>query len=98
VLWPAAAARAETAPDVAVEIARLRARLAYDNARQHHCLAGATQPVWTASLATDLKALQDRANQAAAEGATAEVQRWERAGAEGGDAPGPGDGEGAHGG
>jgi len=44
-LWPAPTASTETAPDVAVEIARLRTRLADDNARQHHCLAGAAQPL-----------------------------------------------------
>lgn len=75
-LWPATSGRAETAPQIAVEIARLRARLAESGAQQHHCLAGAAQPVWTASLATDLKALQDRATQAAAEGTTAEARRW----------------------
>jgi len=62
--------------DLTVEIARLRARLAANSAQEQHCLAGATQPVWTASLATDLKALQTRANQASAEGASAEAQRW----------------------
>ena len=39
-------------------------------------MAGATQPVWTASLATDLKMLQDRARQAAADGSPAEAKRW----------------------
>ena len=58
------------------EIARLRARLAANSAQEQHCLAGATQPVWTAALATDLKALRARATQAAAEGASAEAQRW----------------------
>jgi hypothetical protein len=67
---------AETAPDVVAEIARLRSRLADTGAQQHQCLAGATQPVWTAALATDIKALQDRANQAAAEGSTADARRW----------------------
>lgn len=62
--------------DLTTEIARLRARLAANSAQEQHCLAGATQPVWTASVATDLKALQTRANQAAAEGASAEAQRW----------------------
>jgi hypothetical protein len=76
VLWPAALGRAETVPDVAMEIARLRGRLADLGAHQHHCLAGATLPVWTAALATDLKTLQDRANQAAADGSTAETRRW----------------------
>jgi hypothetical protein len=76
-LWPAAPARGQAATgDVATAIARLRARLADNSAQEQHCLAGATQPVWTAALATDLKALQDRANQAAAEGAAAEAQRW----------------------
>jgi len=62
--------------DLTAEIARLRARLAANSAQEQHCLAGATQPVWTATLATDLKALQARASQAAAEGASAEAQRW----------------------
>lgn len=62
--------------DLAAEIARLRARLAANSAQEQHCLASATQPVWTASLATDLKVLQARANQAAGEGAGAEAQRW----------------------
>jgi hypothetical protein len=62
--------------DLTAEIARLRARLAANSAQEQHCLAGATQPVWTASLATDLKALQARANQAATEGASVEAQRW----------------------
>jgi len=62
--------------DVAGEITRLRSGLAANAAQQQHCLAGATQPVWTASLAADLKALQARANQAAAGGASAEAQRW----------------------
>ena len=75
-LWPAAPARGEIAPDVATEIARLRARLADNAAQEQHCLAGATQPVWTASLAGDLRALQDRAKQAAASGDTAQAQRW----------------------
>jgi hypothetical protein len=39
-------------------------------------MAGATQPVWTASLATDLKMLQDRARQAASDGASADARRW----------------------
>lgn len=62
--------------DLTAEIARLRARLAANSAQEQHCLAGSTQPVWTAALATDLKALRARANQAAAEGASAEAQRW----------------------
>jgi hypothetical protein len=62
--------------DLTAEIASLRARLAANSAQEQHCLAGATQPVWTAALATDLKALQARASQAAAEGASAEAQRW----------------------
>jgi hypothetical protein len=62
--------------DLGAEIARLRARLAANGAQEQHCLAGATQPVWTASLATDLKALQARARQAAAEGASVEAARW----------------------
>jgi hypothetical protein len=40
--------------DLTTEIARLRARLAANSAQEQHCLAGATQPVWTASVATDL--------------------------------------------
>jgi hypothetical protein len=76
VAWPANPARAETAPDISAEIARLRSRLAANNAQEQHCLAGATQPVWTASLATDLKALRDHAKQAAAEGKSEEAQRW----------------------
>lgn len=62
--------------DLATEITRLRGRLAANSAQEQHCLAGATQPVWTASLASDLKALRSRANQAAAEGSIAEAQRW----------------------
>lgn len=62
--------------DLATEIARLRARLAANSAQEQHCLAGATQPIWTAALATDLKALQARATQAAAAGASADAQRW----------------------
>ena len=75
-LWATGPVHAETAPDLAVEIARLRGRLADSGAQQHQCLAGATQPVWTAALATDIKALQDQANQAAAEGTPAEARRW----------------------
>jgi len=75
-LWPAAPARGDGSPDVAVEIAHLRARLADNAAQEHHCVAGATQPVWTASLAGDLRALQDRAKQAAGNGDTAQAQRW----------------------
>ena len=73
-LGPAAPAGAEA--DVGAEIARLRARLADNGAQEQHCMAGATQPVWTASLATDLKALQERARQAAVDGASADAQRW----------------------
>ena len=62
--------------DLTTEIARLRGRLAANSAQEQHCLAGATQPVWTASLASDLKVLQSRASQAAAEGSSAEAQRW----------------------
>lgn len=62
--------------DLTAEIARLRGRLASNSAQEQHCLAGATQPVWTASLAGDLKALHSRASQAAAEGSSAEAQRW----------------------
>jgi hypothetical protein len=75
-IWPAAPARGEAIPDVAVETARLRSRLADNAAQEQHCLAGATQPVWTASAAGDLRALQDRAKQAAADGDTAQAQRW----------------------
>ena len=75
-LAPAPPARGENTADVPLEIARLRARLAENAAGEQHCMAGATQPVWTASLATDLKELRDRARQAAAEGATADAQRW----------------------
>ena len=73
---PMGAAWSQTTLDLTAEIARLRARLAANSAQEQHCLAGATQPVWTATLATDLKALQARASQAAAEGASAEAQRW----------------------
>jgi hypothetical protein len=75
-LAPAASARGENTADVAPEIARLRARLADNAAREQHCMAGATQPVWTASLATDLKDLRDRARQTATEGSAADAQRW----------------------
>jgi hypothetical protein len=76
-VWPAAVpARGDVTPDVAVEIARLRSRLADTAAREQHCLVGATQPVWTASLAGDLRALQDRAKDAVANGDTAQAQRW----------------------
>jgi hypothetical protein len=73
--WPAGSVSSQTL-DLTAEIGRLRARLAANSAQEQHCLAGATQPVWTAALATDLKALRARANQAAAEGASAEAQRW----------------------
>jgi hypothetical protein len=72
---PVGAAWSQTL-DLTAEIARLRARLAANSAQEQHCLAGATQPVWTAALATDLKAPRARASQAAAEGASAEAQRW----------------------
>lgn len=72
---PVAAAWSQTL-DLMAEIARLRGRLAANSAQEQHCLAGATQPVWTAALALDLKTLQARASQAAAEGASAEAQRW----------------------
>lgn len=75
-LGPAAPARAQATADVTAEIARLRARLADNGAQEQHCMAGATQPVWTASLATDLTALQERARQAAAEGTSADAQHW----------------------
>jgi hypothetical protein len=75
-LGPAAPARAQAPAGVTTEIARLRARIADNGAQEHHCMAGATQPVWTAALATDLKALQERARQAAAGGAAADAQRW----------------------
>lgn len=69
------AARADEPLDLATEIARLRGRLAANSAQEQHCLAGATQPIWTAALASDLRALQARATQAASEG-SAEAQRW----------------------
>ncbi len=72
---PVGAAWSQTL-DLTAEIARLRGRLAANSAQEQHCLAGATQPVWTAALATDLRMLQARASQAAAEGASAEAQRW----------------------
>lgn len=72
---PAGAAWSQTL-DLTAAIARLRARLAANSAQEQHCLASATQPVWTASVATDLKVLQARASQAAAEGASAEAHRW----------------------
>src|SRR6266850_3596320 len=72
---PVGAAWSQTL-DLTAEIARLRARLAANSAQEQHCLAGSAQPVWTAALATDLKALQARASQAAAEGASAAAQRW----------------------
>jgi hypothetical protein len=72
---PVGAAWSQTL-DLTAEIARLRAGLAANSAQEQHCLAGSTQPVWTAALATDLRALQARASQAAAEGASAEAQRW----------------------
>lgn len=75
-LGAAAPAHAEGTDDVAAEIARLRARLAANSAQEQHCMATATQPIWTASLATDLKMLQDRARQAAADGSPAEAKRW----------------------
>ena len=71
---PAGAVWSQTL-DLTAEIARLRGRLAANSAQEQHCLASATQPVWTAALATDLKALQARTSQAAAEGASAEAQR-----------------------
>ena len=76
VLASPASARGDSAVDGAPEIARLRARLADNAAREQHCMAGATQPVWTASLAIDLKMLQDRARQAASDGASADARRW----------------------
>lgn len=72
---PGGAAWSQTL-DLTAEIARLRGRLAANSAQEQHCLAGATQPVLTASLATDLKALQARASQAAAQGSSTEAQRW----------------------
>src|ERR1700730_19003549 len=74
-LFPAAPARGENTADLAPEIARLRARLADNAAREQHCMAGATQPDWTASLAIDLKMLQDRARQAASDGGSADARR-----------------------
>jgi hypothetical protein len=70
------AARAEEPLDLTAEIARLRGRLAANSAQEQYCLAGASQPIWTAALASDLKALRARATRAAAEGAGAEAQRW----------------------
>ena len=75
-LWSAGSARAETPTDVAADIARLRSRMADNSAQEQHCLAGATQPVWTAAVTSDLKALRDRADRAAAEGSTVEARRW----------------------
>lgn len=72
---PVGAASSQTL-DLPTEIARLRGRLAANSAQEQHCLAGAAQPVWTASLASDLKALQARASQAAAEGTSADARRW----------------------
>jgi hypothetical protein len=72
----AAPARGDGTDDVTAEITRLRMRLAANSAQEQHCMANATQPVWTASLAIDLKMLQDRARQAAANGSSAEAQRW----------------------
>jgi hypothetical protein len=72
---PVGAAWSQTL-DLTAEIARLRARLAANSAQEQLCLAGATQPIWTAALATDLQALRARANQAAAERASAEAERW----------------------
>ena len=72
---PVGVARSQTL-DLTAEIANLRARLAANSAQGQQCLASAAQPVWTASVATDLKVLQARATQAAAEGAGAEAQRW----------------------
>jgi hypothetical protein len=74
--WPAGPATAQTAPELAGEIARLRSRLATNSAQEQQCLAGATQPVWTASLFTDIKALQTRASEAAATGVSGEAERW----------------------
>jgi len=76
VLWSAGSAQAETPTDVTAEIARLRSRMADNSAQEQHCLAGATQPVWTASVTSDLKALRERADRAAAEGSTEEARRW----------------------
>ena len=73
--WPVGPVSSQTL-DLTAEIARLRAGLAANSAQEQHCLAGATQPIWSAALATDLKALRTRANQAATEGASAEAQRW----------------------
>jgi hypothetical protein len=75
-LWPAASARGETFTDVAVEVARLRARVADISAHEQRCLAGATQPVWTAAVTSDLKALRERADRAAAEGSAREARQW----------------------
>lgn len=72
---PASAGWSQTL-DLTAEIAHLRARLAANSAQEQHCLADAVRPVWTAALATDLQALRARASQAAAEGVTADAQRW----------------------
>lgn len=55
---------------------RVARRGCVEPAQEQHCLAGAAQPVWTASLASDLKALQARASQAAAAGTSADARRW----------------------
>lgn len=61
-LGPAGPARGETSTDIAAELARLRARVADNSAHEQHCPAGATQPVWTAAVTRDLKALRERAD------------------------------------
>jgi hypothetical protein len=63
--------------DVGAEIARLRGRLAANSAQEQQCLAGASRPMWTASVASDLKALQARASEAAAQGADGLARRWQ---------------------
>lgn len=75
-LGVAAPARSEGPDDVTAGIAGLRMRLAANSAQEQQCMAGATQAVWTVSLATDLEVLRNRARQAAASGSSAEAQRW----------------------
>ncbi len=64
-------------PEVAAEIARLRAQLAASGAQEQLCLAGATRPVWVAPVASDLKVLEARAREAgAAAPGSAEAETW----------------------
>lgn len=76
-LGAAGPARAESTDDLTGEIARLRVRLAANGSQEQQCMSTATRPIWTASLATDLKLLQDRARQAAIDGSPAEAKRWD---------------------